>query len=129
MIDCIFCDIVKGKSQTKIVYEDDLSLTFLDLFPATKGQCLVIPKKHYEYVFDIDDEVYQKLFLTAKMVAKAIDKSLKPVRTCLVVEGFQVPHVHIRLHPSYDLSLKVKPEGKVDSKELERLADKIRKYL
>ena len=128
-MNCLFCDIIKGKSQTKIIYEDEVSLTFLDLFPSTKGQCLVIPKQHYEYIFDVEDEVYQKLFLTVKMVAKAIDKSLRPLRTCVVVEGFQVPHVHIRLHPSYESCLKLNSGEKADSKELAQIADKIRKYL
>ena len=99
--------MAQGKVDFQKVYEDDACLAIMDIFPATKGQALIIPKKHNEYIFDLDDEEYQKLFSSAKLVAKAIDKSLKPLRTCIVVEGFQVPHLHIRLHPCYEPHLEM----------------------
>ena len=74
----------------------------MDKFPATKGQSLVIPKKDIDYAFDLDDDSYIHLFKIAKKIAKASDKALNAVRTCLVVEGFDVPHVHIKIYPMQD---------------------------
>ncbi len=46
MEDCIFCKIVKGEIPSYKVYEDANFMAFLDIRPLTKGNCLVIPKKH-----------------------------------------------------------------------------------
>ncbi|PIN92537.1 diadenosine tetraphosphate hydrolase, partial [Candidatus Pacearchaeota archaeon CG10_big_fil_rev_8_21_14_0_10_31_59] len=85
--DCIFCKIVSGKIPCYKIYEDKETLAFLDAFPQMKGQVLLIPKQHISpYMFNIDDKIYCSLLLTAKKIAKAIDKSLKPVKTGLVIE-------------------------------------------
>jgi diadenosine tetraphosphate (Ap4A) HIT family hydrolase len=56
MTDCIFCAIAEGKSPAFKIWENDEFMAFLDLFPNTKGQSLVIPKKHYESdLFLVDD--------------------------------------------------------------------------
>ena len=53
----------------------------LDAFPATQGQSLVIPKKHVDYVFDLDESSYLKLMSLTKVIGKAIDAALNPIRT------------------------------------------------
>tara|TARA_Y100000310_G_scaffold341676_1_gene441613 strand:+ start:10437 stop:10802 length:366 start_codon:yes stop_codon:yes gene_type:complete len=121
--------MAQGKVDFHKIYEDKNSLAFLDIAPTTKGQTLIIPKKHHEYIFDLDDEEYQKLFLTAKLVAKAMDKALKPIRTCIIVEGFQMPHLHIRLHPCYKEHLEIQPGEKPSSEDLFAQAEEIRKFL
>ncbi|MCX6730843.1 MAG: HIT domain-containing protein, partial [Candidatus Roizmanbacteria bacterium] len=54
-MDCIFCKIVKGELPSYKVYEDDLCIGFLDIFPLSKGNVLLIPKKHYRWVNDIPE--------------------------------------------------------------------------
>lgn len=81
------------------MYEDDVCVVILDKFPTVKGQCLVIPKKEVDYAFELDDGTYQHVFAVAKLMAHTLDKALMSFRTCLVVEGFDVPHVHIKLYP------------------------------
>ena len=125
MEDCIFCKIINKEIPAKIVYEDGQHLAFLDVNPTHKGQTLVIPKKHYEYVFDMPEEEVGGLFKAAQKVGKAIDKSLNPVRTCIVVEGFLVPHVHIRLHPCYSKVLGFNSLSKPSDEELEETKNKI----
>jgi len=130
MENCIFCKIVNKEIPASIIYEDDNTLTFLDTNPASKGQTLVIPKKHDNYIFDISDQNYTNLFLASKKIAKAIDKSLNTIRTCIVVEGFLVDHIHIRLHPCYKKHLNLQPlEPKPTNKELEKIANKIKSNL
>lgn len=102
MAATIFTQIINRDIPAHFVYEDEHCVAILDRFPAVKGQSLVIPKKDIDYAFDLDDETYLHLFRTAKKIAKASDKALDAQRTCLVVEGFDVPHVHIKIYPMQD---------------------------
>ncbi len=68
--DCIFCKIAKKEMQTKLVFENDDFVAFNDIKPVSPTHVLVIPKKHYKNLFEIDDkELLGKLLLAAKEVA------------------------------------------------------------
>ncbi len=99
MSQSIFTKIINREIPGHFLYEDDTCVVILDRFPAVKGQALVIPKKEIDYAFDLDDDTYLHMFKVAKLVGTAIDKALSPYRTCMVVEGFDVPHVHIKIYP------------------------------
>lgn len=99
MSESIFTKIIKREAPAHFIYEDDDCVVILDRFPAVKGQTVVIPKKEISYAFDLDDDTYLHLFKVAKRIANASDKALEADRTCLVVEGFDVPHVHIKIYP------------------------------
>ena len=110
MEECTFCKIVKGELPAHKIYEDEDHLAFLDIFPNTKGVTLVITKKHYtSYAFDLPDEVYSKLFILAKKIGKILDKSLGSIRTFMVTEGMEIPHIHIKLYPFYKIARNVAP--------------------
>jgi histidine triad (HIT) family protein len=116
----IFTKIINREIPAHVVYEDEHCIAILDKFPAIKGQSLVIPKKEVDYAFDLDDDTYLHLFKTAKLVAKASDKAFNAVRTCLVVEGFEVPHVHIKIYPMVDTKAalgEILPHGREASDE------------
>ena len=98
----IFTKIINRDVPAHFLYEDEHCVAILDAYPAVKGQSLVIPKKEIDYAFDLDDDTYVHLFKTAKKIAKASDAALDAARTCLVVEGFDVPHVHIKIYPMTD---------------------------
>lgn len=130
MVDCIFCKIRDGKIPSNKIYEDKKCFVILDAFPATKGQTLVISKKHEDYIFNLDNETYKHLMLISKKVSKAIDKAFKTLRTCLIIEGFEIPHVHIRLHPAYEKKLLVKASDiKPLEQEFKQQAEKIKSLL
>ena len=99
--ECVFCKIVAGKIPDYRVWEDDKFIAFLDLRPFSDGHTLVVPKEHYEYVFDMPLPKYGDLFTAARQVAPAIAKVTKAPRVGMVVEGFGVPHVHLHLVPIY----------------------------
>lgn len=116
----IFTKIINRELPAHFLYEDEHCIVILDKFPAVKGQSLVIPKKDVDYAFDLDDDTYIHLFKTAKLVARASDKALAAERTCLVVEGFDVPHVHIKIYPMQDTKKALgalMPEGTEASEE------------
>ena len=68
--DCIFCKLANGEIPTNAIYEDDTFKVILDMGPAAKGHALILPKDHYDNLFEIDDEVAGKF--VEKTVARAI---------------------------------------------------------
>jgi histidine triad (HIT) family protein len=95
----IFSKIIAREVPGFFVYEDEQCAVIMDKFPAVEGQCLVILKREIDYIFDLEPAEYEHLFLTVRRVAQALDKTFATERTCVVVEGFEVPHVHIKLYP------------------------------
>lgn len=125
----IFSKIVRGEIPAAKVAETNDFLAFLDINPLVKGHTLVIPKRETDYIFDLEDEDYQGLWLFAKQVSKAVGKAMPCKRVGIAVIGLEVPHTHIHLIPINNVSdinferekLKISPE------ELNEIADKIRK--
>lgn len=95
----IFSKIIAREIPGHFVYEDAHCVVLMDKFPAVPGQTLVIPKQEIDYFFTLEEDLYQHLCSVAKRVANASDTVFETVRTCMVVEGFEVPHVHLRLYP------------------------------
>lgn len=129
----IYTKIINREVPGYFLYEDDICVAILDLFPTVKGQSLVIPKKQIAYAFDLDDQTYNHIFTVAKKIALASDKALGAEKSCLVVEGFQVPHVHLKVFPMLpghgDLSEYVRPGEQANEEELKVLATQIQAAL
>ncbi len=99
MENCIFCKIAQGEIPAEKVYEDDLSLAFLDRYPKAPGHTLLIPKAHYQWFQDTPDDVSDDLFRTAKMLAKKLKVEYAADYVRLGIVGTDIPHVHIHLVP------------------------------
>ncbi len=97
--DCIFCKIIAGEIPAAKLWEDEKFFIFLDQSPINPGHTLVIPKKHADYLFDLNEKEYAELMLKAKEVAKVLKKKMDCKRVGMAVEGFFVPHVHVHLVP------------------------------
>ena len=95
----IFTRIVQGDIPCYKVAEDERYLAFLDINPLAKGHTLVIPKKETDYIFDLEADEYQGLFLFARKVAHAMKKVIHCERIGVAVLGLEVPHAHIHLVP------------------------------
>lgn len=74
----IFEMIINRKIPANIVYEDDLCIAFLDISQVTKGHTLVVPKKLYVNIFELDDEISAHLYKVTVKLSKAIKKALNP---------------------------------------------------
>lgn len=125
----IFQKIIDGEIPSVKIYEDDICIAIMDKYPESVGKCLVIPKEPIDYVFDLSDETYMHIMKITKQVVGAVDKALKPYRTCMVVEGFEVPHAHIKIYPMYSAELIYSGGKESSDEELETVAEKIRKFL
>ncbi len=101
MDNCIFCRIVKGEVPSYKVWEDEKHLAFLNIHPMKEGHVLVIPRKHFSYLFDMPDPDYAQLMSAVKAVSHLIKESFKPEsdKVGMIVYGLDVDHVHVHLAP------------------------------
>ena len=96
----IFDDIVSGEMKSWKIWEDDNFLAFLTPFPNTPGFTVVIPKQNPgDYVFSLDDDLYEQFMQAVKTVAKILEKAFKTPRIAMIFEGTGVAHVHAKLVP------------------------------
>ncbi|MFQ5753494.1 MAG: HIT family protein, partial [bacterium] len=101
-VKCAFCDIVSGDTPAHIVFEDNLSLAFLDKRPLFPGHCLLVPKKHFSTLVDLDASLITPLFLNARMLAAAVEKAMGAEGTFVAINNKvsqSVPHMHIHVVP------------------------------
>lgn len=106
-MDCLFCKIIDGQLESRIVYEDDEVLAILDLFPATTGHTLVMPKKHIVNCFDASEGEVASLMAKATMLAKELKTKLNASGMNVLINnepiaGQVIPHLHVHLIPRYD---------------------------
>lgn len=102
--DCLFCKIVRKEVPAKIIYEDDTILAMLDAFPDTDGHILVIPKKHYEDIYEVPNDVLVKMFEQGKITTKKLMEKLnKDALTFLINYGNAqaIKHIHLHLLPDF----------------------------
>lgn len=124
----IFTKIINGEMPSYKIAEDENFLAFLDVFPLHEGHTLVIPKKEIDYIFDLDADRYQALWLFAQKVSHAVRKSVNCKRIGVAVIGLEVAHAHIHLVPINtvgDINF-AKEKLKPTAAELEKMAEKIR---
>ena len=107
--DCLFCKIARGKIPSATIYEDSHFRVILDVNPATKGHCLIIPKEHFDNIYDLDAETAGKLFSLATCIARAMRDALGCEGLNLVqnngeIAGQTVFHFHLHLIPRYKMT-------------------------
>ena len=104
MTDCTFCKIVMGEVPSVKVYEDDHSLAFFDINPVSQYHTLVVPKNHYEGIFDIPEETLCKVMCTLKRITeiyqqKAGINNLQIVSSSGKDAQQDVMHLHFHIVP------------------------------
>jgi histidine triad (HIT) family protein len=102
--DCIFCKIVAGTSDCQEIYQDETTLALMDIYPANDGHCLVIPKAHFETVFDMPPAAFAGVGSKVAKVARAVNEVLQPGGVSLIqangeLAGQSVLHVHVHVLP------------------------------
>ena len=104
--DCIFCKIGNGDIESYTVYEDDFLKAFLDANPVSRGHTLIIPKQHYENVYDIPPDLLEGIIRVAKNLAQKYMISLAPTGINILHSSGgdaqqTVFHFHMHLVPRY----------------------------
>ncbi|MBI5221423.1 MAG: HIT family protein [Candidatus Magasanikbacteria bacterium] len=105
-MNCIFCKILNKEIPNYTVYEDENVLAFLDIFPCAKGHTVVIPKKHFENLWDMNVENFQAVAAGLRAATGRVQARLKPDGMNIginngEVAGQAVPHVHWHIIPRY----------------------------
>lgn len=102
--DCIFCKIVAGRIPCHKIHEDDAIVSFLDSGPLVSGHALVIPKSHYQNVFDVPPELFARISAQLPALARAVTAAVEaPACHILLNNGPQamqsVLHLHYHIIP------------------------------
>ena len=103
---CIFCAIVAGQAPCVRVYEDEHTLAFMDINPATRGHVLVIPKAHARDLLEVSPEDLRQVMTTVQKLALVVDQTLRPDGINLIQANrraaFQsVFHFHVHIIPRW----------------------------
>jgi histidine triad (HIT) family protein len=99
---CLFCKIVRGEVESHLVFEDDLSLAFLDHRPLFPGHCLLVPKSHLVTLTDLPADLITPLFTNARLLATAVEQGVQAEGTFVAMNNRvsqSVPHLHIHIVP------------------------------
>ena len=131
----VFARILRGELPKIAIYEDELTLAFLDIMPATEGHTLVIPKENAETIFDLSPEGAAATIRTTKTVAEAVRRALDVPAIMLVqlngkAAGQSVPHLHFHILPrDHGLDMNLHGRRAIDPAILESVAERIRLWL
>jgi histidine triad (HIT) family protein len=99
---CAFCDIIAGTSPARIVFEDDVSMAFLDARPLFPGHCLLVPRHHYEVFAELPRDLIGPLFENAQLLSQAVEAAMKAEGSFVALNNRvsqSVPHLHIHIVP------------------------------
>ena len=103
---CIFCEIIEGTIPSKKVYEDENILAILDIAQTTEGHTLVMPKKHFDNILDVDKDTLASLIevvrsLSIKIIKNTGSLGCNILSNCGEVSGQSVNHLHFHIIPRY----------------------------
>lgn len=126
----LFTRIVRGEIPAHKVWEDADHLAFLDIHPIQPGHTLVIPKRETGYLFDLAPAEQAALWRAVATVEAGLKRATGCARVCLMVVGWEVPHVHVHLVPTHTgLDFAVPPKLVVTNEQVAAQAAKVRAAL
>lgn len=130
-MDCLFCKIANGEIPSYKIYEDDIVLAFLDINPDSDGHTLIIPKKHFKDLDDIDDETLNHVNIIAKKLKKLLEEKLSCDGMSLLQNNGtvqEIKHYHLHLKPYYNekKSIEMIKNSKYINENIEEIYNKIK---
>ncbi len=99
---CVFCEIVRGETTAHVVFEDEISLAFLDVRPVFEGHTLVVPRDHHETLADLPTELIEPLFTNVRMLSRAVVEAMGATGSFVAMNNKvsqSVPHLHVHVVP------------------------------
>ena len=101
---CLFCKIVRGEIPASVIFEDKFTMAFMDIFPISKGHCLLIPKQHYVNMLDVDAKIAKRLGARLAELNRKVHSAFEPDGIINVIAngvgaGQEVPHLHMHVIP------------------------------
>jgi histidine triad (HIT) family protein len=99
---CVFCNVLSGQAATNVVFEDEISLAFLDHRPLFPGHCLLIPRTHYETLSDLPENLVGPFFKNVQLLTRAVEAALQAEGSFVAMNNRvsqSVPHLHVHVVP------------------------------
>src|SRR6266850_6557691 len=99
---CLFCEIISGEVNATVVFQDDISLAFLDHRPLFPCHCLLIPRAHFETLADLPEKLVGPFFKNVQLLARAVETALGAEGTFVAMNNRisqSVPHLHAHIVP------------------------------
>lgn len=109
-MSCLFCKIIDGEIPSYKIFEDDKVICFLDINPSAVGHVLVVPKKHFIDIRDIDLDTLSHINLISKNIVQMLDSAFKPDGFKLVQNNGlpqEIKHYHLHIIPVYDKEINI----------------------
>jgi histidine triad (HIT) family protein len=100
--ECAFCRVVAGEEAGSVVFEDEVSVAFLDNRPLFPGHTLLVPREHHETLADLPEELVGSLFSNAQLLSRAIREAMEAQGTFVAMNNVvsqSVPHFHVHVVP------------------------------
>lgn len=130
MENCLFCKIIKGKIPSYKIWEDENFFAFLNINPINPGHTILVPKKHLDYIFDLEEPLYSEIFKTAKKLSRPLKKATGAEKIGLAIEGLAIRHIHIHLVPVNKVNdLDPNKAKKASSEELLTIVEKVKSLI
>ena len=136
--DCPFCRMVRGELQPIMVYGDQDVLAIMDLYPATQGHILVLPKRHIENIYSLPPDLGGHIMKVTINIAQAVKRQLSPqglnlIQSNELAAGQTIPHFHLHIVPRYQNDAVILKFGHGNTPgqagDLELMASKLRSGL
>lgn len=138
--NCTFCKIVERHISARIISQNDNAIAFLDAFPLSLGHTLIIPKRHYSKVQDMNSEYSSAMFDLLRVVTEAVEKvTLAKASTIAIHNGVEagqlILHVHIHIIPRFSgdgagpVHSMFKNRPNINSEEMDSLLDRIKEVV
>jgi len=134
-MDCLFCEILSGKKNGHLIYEDDLHISILDKYPIDTGHSLIIPREHHEKITDMSPSDVGEMFSIVPKIANAILDATGANAFSVGQNNGRaakqiIPHVHVHIIPRYNHKGTIWTKRSIeDDAELSKLAEKIKKSI
>ncbi|MFV0440949.1 MAG: HIT family protein [Lachnospirales bacterium] len=128
-MDCIFCKIISGEFSSHKVYEDEVCIGFLDINPLNNGHVLVLPKKHFIGIFDIDEETLNHIMKVVKTLSAKVQKAVNSDGITIVQNNGllqEVKHLHFHIIPTFENSHGISFSKLENPENFEKIANKIK---
>jgi histidine triad (HIT) family protein len=99
---CVFCSIISQETEAEVVWQDDLSIAFLDIRPVFPGHTLLVPKEHYATLTDLPTASLEPFFRTSQILVRAVESAMGAEGTFVAMNNKvsqSVPHLHLHVVP------------------------------
>ncbi|MEK7060882.1 MAG: HIT domain-containing protein [Patescibacteria group bacterium] len=135
-MDCIFCKIVANEIPSYVVFGDEHTVAFLDIFGATDGHVLVIHRRHEKTILGYQDTEIKQVFVTVKKVSRALEKAFDTKILSIGInhgEPEGVSHMHVHIMPRFEGDgggiMQSLPNKKLTEKNFGKIVKMITSYL